>query len=90
MSTQRFRYGNINFGDGTMYDPLCACATVTRKELEQGSDYIKAFQQGVLAAEEVGQKTKKLTQKYPDSGAHAVGIWMRAVLEGVKLRCPIN
>ncbi|XP_018577868.1 triokinase/FMN cyclase-like isoform X2 [Anoplophora glabripennis] len=84
------RYGNIEFGDGTMYDPIFICAATVREELEAGQNYIDAFGKGVIAAEEIAQKTKKFKQKYPDSGAHAVGIWMRAAYEGVKLRCPIE
>lgn len=32
------------------------------------------------------------TFKYPDPGAHAVGIWMRGAYEGVKLKlgCEYN
>lgn len=73
-----------------MYDPIHICAATVREELEAGSDYIQAFGKGVTAAEEIAQKMKKSGQKHPDSGAHAVGIWMRAVFEGVKLRCPIE
>ncbi|KAJ8910807.1 hypothetical protein NQ315_014515 [Exocentrus adspersus] len=84
------RYGNVDFGEGTMYDPIYICGETVRLELEAGKHYIEAFGKGVAAAEEIAQKTKKRKQKYPDSGAHAVGIWMRAVVEGVKLRCPIE
>ncbi|XP_023022759.1 PTS-dependent dihydroxyacetone kinase 1, dihydroxyacetone-binding subunit DhaK [Leptinotarsa decemlineata] len=84
------RYGNIEYGDGTMYDPICACNRSTRAELEQGNHFIYAFGKGVSAAEEAAQATKRDNWKYPDPGAHAVGIWIRAVYEGVKLRCPID
>lgn len=78
------RYGNVKYGDGTMYDPICSCISVAKTELEGGSEFIEAFSKGVEAAERAASQTKK-DFKYPDSGAHAVGIWMRAILEGIKL-----
>ncbi|KAG5894479.1 hypothetical protein JTB14_032507 [Gonioctena quinquepunctata] len=84
------RYGNIEFGDGTMYDPICAFNQMARSELEQGNNFIVSFGKAVEIGEETAQATKKNVFKYPDPGAHAVGIWMRAVYEGVKLRSPID
>lgn len=69
-----------------MYDPLYMCATTITTALNQSVKPMEAFGIGVSAAEESAQKTKLLGKRYPDPGAHAVGIWMRAVYEGVKLR----
>lgn len=76
----------MDIGDKTMYDPLEACAVLVRKNSANGQ-YICAFETGVAKAEEVAQSTKQLGSKYPNPGAHAVGIWLRAVCEAVKLRC---
>lgn len=81
-----FRYGNVDVGDNTLYDPLVACATLVR-QLSTDGKFIYALEAGVHKAEEVAQATKRPGCKYPDAGAHAVGIWLRAVCEGVKLRC---
>lgn len=67
-----------------MYDPIYSFIKVARIELEAGKKFIDAFGKAVEAAEYAALVTKK-EHRYPDSGAHAVGIWMRAVIEGVKL-----
>ncbi|CAH1116269.1 unnamed protein product [Phaedon cochleariae] len=84
------RYGNVEDGDGTMYDPIYAFTQTSRHEFEQGNNCMDSFGKGVKVAEETAQLTKKPKYRYPDSGAHAVGIWMRAVFEGVKLRCSFD
>lgn len=81
------KYGNVNEGDKTMYDPIQACATVMRSNISVGYQGILLFGMGVTKAEESASRTKEEGQKYPDAGAHAVGIWLRAIFEGVKLRC---
>ncbi|XP_066137859.1 PTS-dependent dihydroxyacetone kinase 1, dihydroxyacetone-binding subunit DhaK-like [Euwallacea fornicatus] len=80
------RYGNVNFGEKTMYDPLATCADLIRRNSTQGR-LIYAFEMGVGGAEDIAQSTKPPGAKFPDAGAHAIGIWMRAVCEAVKLRC---
>lgn len=67
-----------------MYDPIFSCIRVAKADLEAGNTFIDAFGKGVEAAEYSATLTRK-EYKYPDSGAHAVGIWMRAILEGIKL-----
>lgn len=68
-----------------MLYPLKCCEITVRKEMEKGEHYLHCFGMGVSVAEEIAQETKLPNCKYPDAGAHAVGIWMRAVIEGVKL-----
>ncbi|XP_050308452.1 PTS-dependent dihydroxyacetone kinase 1, dihydroxyacetone-binding subunit DhaK-like [Anthonomus grandis grandis] len=80
------KYGNVSEGEHTMYDPLYACATVFRQK-SAGTRYIYGLECAVARAEEVALQTKNRGSKYPDAGAHAVGIWMRAICEAVKLRC---
>lgn len=70
-----------------MYDPLYACCATMADALENGYNDVEAFGSGVSAAEEASQKTRHPSKKYPDSGAHVVTIWMRAVYEGIKMRC---
>ncbi|KAF7267706.1 hypothetical protein GWI33_019096 [Rhynchophorus ferrugineus] len=79
------KYGNVKLGDKTMYDPLIACANTIKLYINI-NDPIEAFGRGVSKAEDVATKTVKSGCKFPDAGAHAVGIWMRAIYEGVKLR----
>lgn len=70
-----------------MYDPLHECYAVTYYMLyKQSAGVLEAFGEGVSAAEITAQNTVLLGQKYPDAGAHAVGIWLRACYEAVKLR----
>nr|CAI5858753.1 unnamed protein product [Callosobruchus analis] len=82
------RYGNVEYGECTMYDPIYICCQTVKEELELGTDYMEAFGKGVAKAEEAAQKTRQDNYKHPDSGAHAVGIWFRAVYEGVKVMNP--
>lgn len=82
-----FRYGNTEYGDGTMYDPIYDFCTVSRAEYQSGTDALTAFGRGIQKAEEAVELTKK-DKLYPDPGAHAVGIWMRAIYEGLKVRWP--
>lgn len=66
--------------------PLNACVVAVDKLLKSGGKAMNAFSKGVLEAEMAAEKTRQLLNNYPDPGAHAVGIWMRAVFEGLKLR----
>lgn len=70
-----------------MFDPLCYCELASREALNKDLSIVEAFEAGLLAAEEAIRKTKKDGNKYPDPGAHAVGIWLRAIYEAIKLRC---
>ncbi|KAK9743859.1 DAK2 domain [Popillia japonica] len=80
-------YTETKEGENTMLDPLSACEKAFELSLTSGMGDVDALGNGVIAAEESAQKTKISPRKYPDPGAHAVGIWLRAVYEGVKLRC---
>lgn len=70
-----------------MLDPLYAGVTVVNKNFEEEIDLITSLDNGLRAAEDAVQNTKISGRKYPDPGAHAVGIWLRAVFEGIKLKC---
>lgn len=69
-----------------MYDPLCACAEGIEESLRKQGRDLEAFMLGVDAAENIAISTKLSTKRYPDPGAHVVGIWLRALLEGIKMR----
>lgn len=70
-----------------MYDPLYECYSATYYNLcKQSTSVLEAFGEGVCAAEVTAQNTILPGCKYPDAGAHAVGIWLRACYEAVKLR----
>ncbi|KAL2736072.1 triokinase/FMN cyclase-like [Vespula maculifrons] len=90
-------FGKVSFGDRTMLDPLISAQNVLSNSLDIQMHPIQAFGEAVKAAEKCAiqtvytrihktnlMKCKKF--KYPDPGAHAIGIWMRAAYEGVKLK----
>ncbi|XP_057664807.1 triokinase/FMN cyclase-like isoform X1 [Diorhabda carinulata] len=83
------KYGNIKYGDGTLYDPICKFCETAKQELENCSHPLVAFGNAVQCCEETVNMTKR-DKNYPDPGAHAVGIWIRAVFEGVKLKWPLD
>lgn len=80
-------YTKTKFGEQTIYDPIWGCIEVVQNELESGTKFLNAFENGVSAAQQIASNTRFDHMKHPDSGAHSVGIWMRAVQEGVKLKC---
>lgn len=74
-----------------MYDPLYECYSVIYYAFcKQSLSVIEAFGEGVSAAEITAKNTVCAGRKYPDAGAHAVGIWLRACYEAVKLRWTEN
>ncbi|CAG9834023.1 unnamed protein product [Diabrotica balteata] len=83
------KYGNTRFGEGTLYDPIYIFCVTAKEELGNGADILIAVEKAVRKSEEAISMTKR-DKKYPDPGAHAVGIWIRAIFEGVKLRWPVD
>ncbi|XP_043493373.1 putative 3,4-dihydroxy-2-butanone kinase isoform X2 [Polistes fuscatus] len=92
-------YGKVSFGERTMLDPLVSAEDALSSKLNAKMHPIQAFGEAVKAAEQSAIKTvhkrascgravlpKDRTFRYPDPGAHAVGIWIRAAYEGVKLK----
>ncbi|KAF5287715.1 hypothetical protein FQA39_LY15735 [Lamprigera yunnana] len=79
-------YGNTQFGLGTMYDPLYACAETLGIELSNETVPLEAFSLAVDSAEKCVLKTKIWPRKHVDPGAQVVSIWMRALYEGLQLR----
>lgn len=69
-----------------MFQPLKSCASGIETSLGNNNNSIDAFEKSVLAAEESVHKTKIPPRIYPDPGAHAISIILRAIFEGVKLR----
>ncbi|KAL0108763.1 hypothetical protein PUN28_014120 [Cardiocondyla obscurior] len=85
----------ISPSDRTMLDALIPAENKLRDALNCGLNSVNAFGEAVKAAETSAMQTvymsgshstDRKTFKYPDPGAHAVGIWMRAAYEGVKLK----
>ncbi|XP_011880660.1 PREDICTED: putative 3,4-dihydroxy-2-butanone kinase isoform X2 [Vollenhovia emeryi] len=86
-----------SIGDRTMLDALIPAENRLTQALNSGSNSVDAFGEAVKAAETFAMQTVHMsgtrsadsdrkTLKYPDPGAHAVGIWMRAAYEAVKLK----
>lgn len=80
-----FRYTDSKVGDNTILDPLNACAITMQATIINGALGIDALASGVTAAEEAA-RMKKPGRKQPDPGAYAVGLWIRAIYEGIKLK----
>ncbi|XP_070150656.1 probable dihydroxyacetone kinase isoform X2 [Polyergus mexicanus] len=83
----------------SMLNPLIAAEHKLKNALNLELSSTDAFGEAVRAAEETSTmqtihmskshsvgSTNCKTFKYPDPGAHAVGIWMRAAYEGFKLK----
>ncbi|XP_067136568.1 triokinase/FMN cyclase-like isoform X2 [Centruroides vittatus] len=91
------KYGEAEEGDRTMLDALIpACASLHLHLVNDGNQ-LDALGAAVKSAETSAATTAELRAragrasyvnsdllKSPDPGAHAVGIWMRAVFEGIK------
>lgn len=85
-------------GERSMLNALIPVQNKLRDALNLGLSPIDAFGEAVKAAEISAMQTVHIlkshsvdstnckTFKYPDPGAHAVGIWMRAAYEGFKLK----
>ncbi|EFN75438.1 Probable dihydroxyacetone kinase [Harpegnathos saltator] len=87
----------ISIRDRSMLDALISAELKLKDSLNLDLNPINAFGKAVEAAETSAMQTLHMpehrfgftnhkTFKYPDSGAHAVSIWMRAAYEGVKLK----
>lgn len=83
-SLKRYCIGDMQFQ--TMFYPISGCEGSIARELKGSNyDFLTCFNTGVGVAEERAQMTTPSDGKFPDAGAHAVGIWMRALIEGVKV-----
>ncbi|KAG7202444.1 hypothetical protein KM043_018746 [Ampulex compressa] len=90
--------GGLSIGNRTMLDALIPAERKLTDALNNNIDSIEAFGEAVKAAEESAKQTIYVKTssneendaerkfKYPCPGAHAVGIWMRAAYEAVKLK----
>lgn len=91
------KYGGADLGDRTMLDSLVPAFNTLRESLELNPKApIAALEKATIAAEEGAKSTLKMKAgagrasyvasselKQPDPGAHAVGVIMRAVYQGV-------
>lgn len=69
-----------------MYDALYACAESFKENLNNELSPVDLVGIATIAAEDAARKTRLIQNVHPDPGAHAVGIWMRAVYEALKLQ----
>ncbi|KAK9883555.1 hypothetical protein WA026_001733 [Henosepilachna vigintioctopunctata] len=76
-------YTLARIGDNTILDPLEYCVQGTVDTLFEMPCYLDAFGNGVMAAENISTQLKNNNQ-YPDPGAHAAVIILRAIYEGLK------
>ena len=95
------KYGRAAPGDRTMVDAIHPALEVLRESRNSATEnnYLAIFEKATEAAETGAMKTVKMKAsagrasyvahselKYPDPGAHAIGIIMRAVFEGYKIK----
>ncbi|KAJ8874207.1 hypothetical protein PR048_025049 [Dryococelus australis] len=81
------RYGGVKVGSNTMLDSLAAAATaVDECTRSSPGDGVTAARRAAEAAELAAIRTggHGELRHYPDPGAHAIGIWLRAVCEGLQ------
>jgi dihydroxyacetone kinase len=95
------KYGRASPGDRTMIDAMHPALLVLREERLSATEdkHLNIFEKATQAAEQGAKDTVKMKAsagrasyvaeselKYPDPGAHAIGIIMRAVFEGYKIK----
>ena len=93
------KYGRAQVGDRTMVDALSPALTAYVSTLDSSGSALKALEAATCAAEEGAKATLKMKAsagrasyvpvselKHPDPGAHAIGITMRAIFEGFKIK----
>jgi len=93
------KYGGASLGDRTMIDALSPAFSAFGSSLSNQGSALAALEAATCAAEEGAKATLNMKAsagrasyvaaselKFPDPGAHAVGIIMRAVFEGFKAK----
>ena len=93
------KYGRAQAGDRTMIDALLPAMTAYTTNLESSGSALTALESATCAAEEGAKATLTMKAsagrasyvpvselKHPDPGAHAIGITMRAIFEGFKIK----
>ncbi len=97
--TAVMKYGRAQPGDRTMVDSLSPALAAFQATLNANGASLEAIEAATCAAEQGAIATMKMKAsagrasyvpsselKHPDPGAHAVGIIMRAVFEGYKIK----
>lgn len=94
--------GKAELGDRTMLDVLCPAVDSFESAIINGKSLTEAMYLAVATCEYKSEETKSLKPPwqhnmsikksllYPDAGAHAVTIWLRAIGEGLKLTYPCD
>lgn len=78
------KYGNTQFGFGTMYDPLFVFAE-TMNMLPEQTKSMELFRLSLKYVEDAVLQTKQDSRKYVDPGAEVVRVWIKAIYEGLLL-----
>lgn len=94
-------YGNVEIGDRSLIDALEPASEAFETALNNGQHPSQAIYRAAAVGEFKAEETKSMTpvygrphkQKnkglmYPDPGAYAAAIWLRAISEGVRLKYP--
>ncbi|KAL0273873.1 UNVERIFIED_CONTAM: hypothetical protein PYX00_006452 [Menopon gallinae] len=93
-------YGKAEVGERTMLDVLQPALEVFEKSIAKDNDIRRIASSITCTVEYYAEETRKIKPYivrgrypknslfYPDAGAHAVAVWIRAVSEGVKLNYP--
>ena len=93
------KYGRAQPGDRTMVDALFPALNSYKSTLTSSNSPLKALEAATCAAEEGAKNTLNMKAaagrasyvaaselRHPDPGAHAIGITMRAIFEGFKIK----
>lgn len=93
------KYGRAQPGDRTLVDALSPAISSFSSTLESSKSAYKALEAATCSAENGAKATLTMTAsagrasyvpsselRHPDPGAHAIGIIMRAVFEGFKIK----
>ena len=93
------KYGRASPGDRTMIDALLPAIQAFQRTLDENKSTLEAVEAATCAAENGAISTLNMKAsagrasyvssselKHPDPGAHAVGIIMRALFEGYKIK----
>lgn len=93
-------YGNVEIGDRSVIDALAPAAEAFETALANKQHPSQAIYNAAAVCEFKAEETKNLAQiygrphkwkkglMYPDPGAYAAAIWIRAISEGIRLKFP--
>lgn len=83
------RYDTPPLGTHTMFDVFFATKEAVKANIAENLNSLDLMGLATITAESTALRTRKTNEDHPDSGAHSVGIWMRAVYESFKLHSTV-